>query len=373
MRILPRDPELGWTPYAWLIYLGFFLFEPIGGRASAADWALTALAIAVFLPLYFWGYWQAGKRRLFWAIAGIAALGTVCIPWNHGASVFFIYAGAFCGMLVPPRVAVRSIVAILALVALETWIFDLPLHSWLPAAIFVPLIGGINLHFAEFGRDRARLRETQERLAQIAERERIARDLHDLLGHSLSLITLKAELAGKLLQREPERAAAEVRELERISRQALREVRSAVAGFRSEGIEGELARARLALEGSGIRCELLIAPVALDPAQETVAALALREAVTNVVRHAGATRCTLRLEPAGGSVRLEVEDDGRGGLTAEGVGLSAMRERVEGLGGRVERHGDGGTRLVVTLPRRGPEESERGGALPGVSPAPAAQ
>lgn len=372
MRLLPRNRELGWTPYAWLIYLGFFVMEPVLGRGSAGEWSATGLALAVFLPLYFWGYWQDGKPRLYWAIVGIAALGALCAPWNPGASVFFIYAASFCGMLAPPGRAIRSIAAVLLLVAVESWLFGLPFQSWLPAAVFVPLIGGINLHFSEFARERARLRETQDRLAQIAERERIARDLHDLLGHSLSLITLKAELAGKLFQREPERAAAEVREVERISRQALREVRSAVAGYRSTGIEGELARARLALESADIACELLVAPVELERTQETVLALALREAITNVVRHAGATSCRLRLEPVGAGVRLEVEDNGRGGLAAEGIGLSAMRERVEGLGGRVERHGEGGTRLLVTLPRRLPPDGEGAGALAGTAPAPAA-
>jgi two-component system sensor histidine kinase DesK len=360
MRLVPRNPDLGWTPYAWLIYLGFFLIDPLEGRGGTAAWAATALVIAVFLPLYFWGYWQSGRRRLLRGIAGIAALGALSVPWNHGASVFYIYAGAFCGQLVPARFALSAIAAVLALFGVEAWALGLPVYSWIPAVVFTPLIGGINLYYAELGRQRARLRETQERMAQVAERERIARDLHDLLGHSLSLVTLKAELAGKLLGREPERAAAEVRDIERISREALREVRSAVAGYRSAGIEGELARARLALEAAGIRCELLMAPVALDRAQETVLSLALREAVTNVVRHAGATSCRLGLEPAGGGgARLEVEDDGRGGLAPEGVGLSAMRERVEGLGGRVERHGERGTRLVVTLPRREPEAAGR--------------
>jgi two-component system sensor histidine kinase DesK len=337
------------------------------------NWVVTAAVIAVFLPLYFVGYWWDQERRLYVVIVSIGLLGALCAPWNPGASTFFIYAGAFAGRLPGKREAVRTILALLAVLVVESWLFDLPPWFWGPAALFTPLIGGINLHYADYARDRERLRETEHRLAQLSERERIARDLHDLLGQSLSLITLKAELAGKLLHREPERAAAEMRELERISRQALREVRSAVAGYRSEGIDGELARARLALEGAGVQCELLVSPVALARAQETVLALALREAVTNVVRHAGATTCRVRLAPTGGGgVLLQVEDDGRGGVGPEGVGLSAMRERVEGLGGRVERHGEGGTRLLVTLPHRGLEEVKPAGpVVPGAEAAPA--
>ncbi len=372
MRILPRNPEVGWTPYAWLIYLGFFLMYPAFGGAGALDWALTAAVVAVFLPLYAVGYWWDQQRRLLAVIAAIALLGALCAPWNAGASTFFVYAGAFAGRLPGNRAAVRTILALLAVLVVESWLFALPPWFWIPAAIFTPLIGGINLHYADYGRDRERLRETEQRLAQLSERERIARDLHDLLGQSLSLITLKAELAGKLLHREPDRAAAEVRELERISREALREVRSAVAGYRSQGIDGELARARLALEGAGVQCELLVSPVALQRAQETVLALALREAVTNVVRHAGAATCRVRLAPAGGGgVLLEVEDDGRGGDAPDGVGLSAMRERVEGLGGRVERHGEEGTRLVVTLPQPSHGDGVREAALPGAKPSPA--
>jgi len=222
-----------------------------------------------------------------------------------------------------------------------------------PAAVFSLIIGGVNIHQAEVSRANAKLRLTQEeveRLAKMAERERIARDLHDVLGHTLSVIALKSELAGKLVERDPERAGAEIREVERISRDALREVRSAIAGYRSEGLQAELARARLALESSGIKLEYFTQPVEPGPARETVLALALREAVTNVVRHSGARTCRISLQEENGEVVLRVQDAGRGGEASFGIGLSSMRERVEGLGGRMERQGDGGTALLVALP-----------------------
>jgi two-component system sensor histidine kinase DesK len=129
-------------------------------------------------------------------------------------------------------------------------------------------------------------------------------------------------------------------------------VRTAIAGYRSEGLQAEMGRARLALESAGVRLEYFAQPVELDPARETVVALALREAVTNVIRHAGARTCRITLEQAEEETRLEVSDDGRGGSAPEGIGLASMRERVEGLGGRLERHAETGTSLRIVLPRR---------------------
>jgi two-component system sensor histidine kinase DesK len=171
----------------------------------------------------------------------------------------------------------------------------------------------------------------------------------------LSLITLKSELAGKLIGQDPERAGREIREVERISREALREVRTAVAGYRSAGVPEELERARLALESANVKLEYFAAPLDLQPEQETVLALALREAVTNVIRHAAAHTCRIALEQTEREIRLEVRDDGRGGSAPEGIGLASMRERVEALGGRLERRAGTGTSLLISLPRRKPE------------------
>jgi two-component system sensor histidine kinase DesK len=356
MRLIPDHPELGWTPYAWLIYLGFFLMYPVVRGAGPGEWAATLLGVAVFLVLYFTGYWQS-DRGLIWIAAGLCLLGAVYAPFNTGSNVFFVYAMGFLGQL-PARRALPWMTAVLLAVVAVSWTFGLNAFFWAPGLVFGALNGGINLHFASVSRANARLRVTQaevERLAQTAERERIARDLHDVLGHTLSLITLKSELAAKLVPRDPARAEAEIRDVERISREALKEVRAAISGYRSEGLPAELARARLALETAGVRLESSAAPVELAPVEETVLSLALREAVTNVMRHARASSCRIVLEQTEEETRLEVHDDGgwgAGGKAGEGVGLSVMRERVEGLGGRLERRVDGGTLIAVVLPRR---------------------
>lgn len=355
MRLLPRTPEGSWLPYVWLVYSGYFLLAPALGRPTARDWALTVAGFVAFLVLYFAGYWLRGKRVL-WAAGGILLLGVLYVPFNPGASCFFIYAAAFVGYAGPPRFAMICLGVLLAILGLEVWMLDIPPYAWIPAAVFSVIIGGVNIHQGEVSRANARLRLSQEeveRLAKTAERERIARDLHDVLGHTLSVIALKSELAGKLVERNPERAGREILEVERISREALREVRTAIAGYRSEGLQAELARARLALESSGIKLEYFTQPVDPGPARETVLALALREAVTNVIRHSGARTCRISLQEENGEVVLEVRDDGRGGASPFGIGLSSMRERVEGLGGRMERLVEGGTALIVALPEGG--------------------
>jgi two-component system sensor histidine kinase DesK len=193
--------------------------------------------------------------------------------------------------------------------------------------------------------------EEIEHLAKLAERERIARDLHDVLGHTLSVITLKSELAGKLIDRDPRRAGKEIREVEEISRQALAEVRDAIRGYRAKGLAAELAQAKATLETAGVSVQCDAATTVQLPAmQESVLSLAVREGVTNVVRHAGASKCSLRIEQQNGSCRLEIADDGQGFSSMEGNGLRGMRERVEMLGGTLERRNKSGTTITITLP-----------------------
>src|SRR5690606_5439105 len=205
------------------------------------------------------------------------------------------------------------------------------------------------------GKDEALLLSQDEvrRLAATAERERIGRDLHDLLGHTLSLVALKADLAGKLLSRDPAAARREIDELGGVARQALAEVRRAVSGIRAAGFVAELAAARVLLQGNAIALEVRGNDAALLPPElETALALCLRGAVANVHRHARACRVQVSLVADGGLCRLQVEDDGRGGTIRAGNGLSGMRERLRMLHGqlRLEPVHPHGTRLVAELP-----------------------
>jgi two-component system sensor histidine kinase DesK len=277
------------------------------------------------------------------------------LPFNAGASTFFIFAAAFTPFAVETQAAgIGGMLAIVAIAGLECLILHVGGWTWFYSAVFPLIVGGGNLFFAERNRMNRRLRKANEEiehLAKVAERERIARDLHDVLGHTLSVITLKSELAGKLIDRDPQRAAKEIGEVEQISRQALSEVRDAIRGYRSQGLAAELALAKTTLETAGLTVQCDAATTMKIPAvQESVLSLAVREAVTNVMRHAQARSCRLRLDQRNGSCCLEIQDDGLGSSNGEGNGLRGMRERVEMLGGTLNRSTEAGTTLTITLP-----------------------
>jgi two-component system sensor histidine kinase DesK len=357
MRVLPKNHFLGWTPYAWLVYLCFFFMQPIYSHAGVREWAITITATVVFLLLYFRGFWLC-DWSLVLNTAGIALLGVLLTPHNPGAVGFFIYASAFLGFAGETNFAVKLLVALLAIISLEAWISHFSLGTWLTGAVFVLIVGGVNIHFAQAKRADQKLRMAQkevEHLAKVAERERIARDLHDVLGHTLSVIVLKSELASKLIERDPERAKNEIRDVENISRDALADVRHAIRGYRAKGLSEEMARARATLETAGVRFDCEAKEIGLSPAQESVLALVMREAVTNVVRHAEARTCKVELQRVNGDCMLQIEDDGRGGIQIEGNGIRGMRERIEALGGHVERSTGQGTRLKITLPLKAEE------------------
>jgi two-component system, NarL family, sensor histidine kinase DesK len=285
-------------------------------------------------------------------MAGMVLLGSLFAPSNFGSASFFIFAAGFAGELAGSRIALRYLAALIGWIGALSLALRLPPPFWIPAIGLSAIIGLANIHFAQRRREQWKLKLAQEeieQLAAVAERERIARDLHDLLGHTLSLIVIKSELASRLVEKDVGRAAAEIRDVERVSREALAQVREAVRGYRSSGIAGEARKARAALEAAGVKVECNIERVSLSAGQETVLALALREAATNIMRHAGATSCTIELRHGTGCVELNVSDNGRGG-GSEGSGLVGMRERIESLGGSVERDALRGTTLSVRLP-----------------------
>jgi two-component system sensor histidine kinase DesK len=352
MKLLPKHPDLGWTPYLWSVWLLWLPLNPFLENGPAWNKALSLLLVAIGAPLSWWGYTLQGRRAL-WVVCAFTVLGLLYAPFNGGAMTLFVFAACFIGEIGEPPIAFRYLGALLAVIGLESWILHLSPYFWAFAIPISGVLGAGLVHWAQRRRLAQRLRRSREEvehLAKIAERERIARDLHDLLGHTLSLIVLKSELASRLTETDPARAAAEIRDVERVSREALEQVRTAVRGYRSAGLDGELQQAMGALQTAGIRVETAIERTNLPAAQEGVVALALREAVTNVVRHSNATTCRVSLRQSGKYCELEVADDGCGGSLEEGSGLSGMRERVQLLGGAIETDGRRGTILRVRVP-----------------------
>jgi two-component system, NarL family, sensor histidine kinase DesK len=355
-RKLVSSKDHGWSPLLWLVYLGFFFADPILNHASLRIWLLDILGAAAFLVLYL-GLFVIENPLSLLHLCGMVLLGLVYSPINGSACTFFIYAASMLPFCVKTQaMAFAGLAVIGAIGAGDALLLHLGNWGLFYSGLFPILIGAGNTVNAERVRMSRRLQkatEEIEHLAKVAERERIARDLHDVLRHTLSVITLKSELAGKLMERDPQRAAKEIGEVEEISRRALSDVRDAIRGYRAKGLAAELAQARLTLETAGLVVQCDAATTVKIPAiQESVLSLAVREAVTNVLRHAQAHSCRLRLEQQNGSCRLEICDDGRGSSNGEGNGLRGMRERVEMLGGQLERSGDSGTTLTITLPLR---------------------
>jgi two-component system sensor histidine kinase DesK len=353
MELLPDYYAHGWARYLWLVYFGFFFVDPILNHAGWHTWIATAAGTVIFLALYV-EFFRTRCPWNFLFLGGMVVTGLIYAPFNAGASTFFIYAACFIPFAAQTEASAIKLLAVLSgIVTAEALLLHLPFVEWFYGAVFSAVLGAGNIFFAQRNRANARLRLANkeiENLAKVAERERIARDLHDILGHTLSVIILKSELAGKLIERDPERAKAEIRDVEQTSRQALAEVRSTIRGYRVNTLVAEMKTARSALETAGVEVTAQTVPVSLSPTQESVAALVLREAVTNVVRHAQARHCSLRLMPVNGSCVLQIEDDGRGGEFVEGSGLRGMRERIEALGGTLARNTAAGTSLTIEFP-----------------------
>lgn len=349
-----KDKDHGWSPLLWIAYLGFFFIEPILDHVSLKLWLLDGLGACIFLVLYLGLFFLENPVALA-HVGGMLLLGIVYQPINQGSCTFFIYAAAMLPFCVETQAtAWIGLVTIGSIGAIECWLLHIGSWTLFYSSLFPMIIGAGNTFFAERNRMNRRLRKANEeieQLAKVAERERIARDLHDVLGHTLSVITLKSELAGKLMERDPERAGKEIREVEQISRQALSDVRDAIRGYRSKGLAAELAQAKTTLETAGLSVQCDAATTLKLPAvQESVLSLAVREAVTNVVRHSHARSCRMRLEQFNGTCQLEIQDDGQGGYAAEGNGLRGMRERLEMIGGTLRRTTDSGTTLIITVP-----------------------
>jgi two-component system sensor histidine kinase DesK len=343
--------------YIWLSYSIFFFFEPIF-RHSLRYW-LENLAIFAFFLVMYVALDVIEVRKVKLGILGaFVVLGMVTFPFNPGASTFFLYGACMLPFLLE---SVSWVVTLLmldfVLLVGEGMLLKYNFFTYAIAAFFL-LFGGLsNVWMARQKWLNNKLALAQEeiiQLAAVAERERIARDLHDVLGHTLSVIVLKAELAGRLMERDPKRAAAEIADVESTARTALAEVRETIGGYRAKGLAAELAAAKRTLDAAGVMLACDAAPNAetgLRATEETVLSLVVREAVTNIVRHAEATECLMRLErTADGYHALRIEDNGRHPVTREGNGLRGMRERVLALGGRFSLKSSNGTRLLIELP-----------------------
>jgi two-component system sensor histidine kinase DesK len=357
MRVKGFGSSWTWQAVSGSIYALFVFAVPALTETTWQTWLVTAVSFAVYVLLNadFFRQWGCSVRRQRVDLGLIGALGFAVMPFNMGATAYVAYAAALAPFVLRPLQSILFFAGLTGVVWAETWLLSYPeriiVSTWITFVVFI--VGCGNLFLSDRIRQTVLLRRANEdvkEMAKVAERERIARDLHDLLGHTLSVIALKSELASKLADRDPVRSIQEIREVERISREALSEVRAAVEGYKNRGFSGELREAQQVLASAGIRLDAAVVDVSLLPLQEAALALALRETITNVVRHARASVCRVALSLDRREVVLTVEDDGAGGPLREGNGLLGMRERVTAAGGTLTVDSARGVKVSVRFP-----------------------
>lgn len=340
--------------WAGLLYSAYFFFMP-AYRHSLTVWMEFAVFYAAFLALYFLVAELTGRKQTVAFVLFFLAV-FLYYPFNREAYVVFVYPFAvLCLFLTRLRTVFLALIVMMACVVAETRYLGRPFATAESVLLYCVIFGLGNFVFARQARTTSLLERANseiERLTQEAERERIARDLHDLLGHTLTVITVKLDLARRLMSRDPDLARNEIVEAEQTARNALAEVREAVSGFRAEGLAAEIGRARRNLLSADVKLTATLAPVNLSSSQVNVLCLALREAVTNIVRHAHATVCRVTLFEKDRNIHFKIEDNGVGGQFREGNGLRGMRERLEPLAGSMKLTSPvtGGTSLELTLP-----------------------
>lgn len=348
-----------------LLYLIAQVTDLAQASLSTAQLAGISIGLAAFVAIY-WTLmppvrWLAerGDRWTLGALASLPLIASALLLAGAPASftALFVYVVAAAGLLLPPWPALTVIAATTAGVAIgavATGADGSAVTTWV---LTIVSIGAIMTGFGRMLRVIRELRAAREELARLAvseERLRIARDLHDLLGHSLSLIALKTELAARLVRHDTERAAAELADIENVTRRALAEVRAAVRGYRNLALDEALDGARVALSAAGIDYHLDETRLTVPPDVEAVLAWAVREGTTNVVRHSRAEHCDIRVKTDRDQAAVEIEDDGDTvpASVSTGSGLTGLAERARAVRGTLEagpRH-EGGFRLRLTIP-----------------------
>jgi len=355
----------------WIAFIIVPVVSAITNKGSGTGHVLAIAGAVAFSAVYVWlvmTWWEADAHWRSLALVGVMLVLAVALTIADRPSwgFLFTYCAACVGLVVPSDLGMAAVVLCAATAYGATVISGGGSGT---AGGFAASAVGIGLLLVLMRDLRMRNHQLMEARAELAlsavaeERERFARDLHDLLGHSLSVIAIKAELAGRLMKLDPERAATEVADVESVARESLREVRQAVSGYRQPTLEKELEGARVALSAAGIAADVQRTPVTLDPEVEAVLAWTVREGATNVIRHSGATHCHVRVRASLADAGVEVVDDGQGPACLRGEqvahtghGITGLTERAEQLRGRIEAGGlpDGqGFRLAVSIPVTG--------------------
>lgn len=347
------ESKLSWV---YLINLIFYIIPLLTARFSPWQYLSMLMALLLFLGCYFWAY-RCNRHNMHWPIAGIVLVAALITPVNPGSVSMFAYAGFFIGFAYSLKRYLLLITLLLALLVLLD--LTLTIHWNLFLIMGIPIVLAVSfLGRAEQAKLRHRLAEQQsgdeiKQLATMVERERIGRDLHDILGHTLSSVILKADLAEKLLARQQAEAAQQqLTELSQIAREALSQVRQSVSGYKHHGLTAEVARLLSRLRDAGFVAELTGEIPQLDSRRETAIVLALTELVTNIMRHSKGDSCQLRFTEQAGTLHICLSDNGRQADVKEGNGITGLRERLTAINATLKLQHNQGLTATIELPQQ---------------------
>jgi two-component system sensor histidine kinase DesK len=352
-------------------WVAVWLFPLLGTLATVGNTAKPALvagpALALFCLIYtilVWGAFDGfiPKRLQVIGYLVVAALGvSLAVAYDSNWLIVLLYVSTSAAAVFGDRQKPKLGVLLIAAAIVATILIGAAKHysaaTYLAHAFGLVLASALVLVVRQMSRLIYELSTTRRQLAESAvaeERLRFARDLHDLLGHTLSLIVVKAEVVRRLAERDPAAAAAQAADIEEVGRRALAEIREAVTGYREAGLTAELTRARSDLGAAGVEAFVRRTVDSLPSPTDALLAWVVREAVTNVIRHAGASECELALYTEKDVVTLTVSDNGRGALASFGNGLTGLAERLSAVGGTLSAgpQPSGGFRLTATVPAR---------------------
>ena len=344
------------NPWPWLVYLIFFFIPWTFRFPSWSEVLISLVAVAIFLVCYFISYKSSGTKLLF-CIAGMVLLGIGMETVTITSAVFLIYAGAAAANIRPMRNAVATGLVIVAVVIVYSIVTKAHPFYWGPALLF-GIMTGVSVYMSrELVESNLRLVASQtqaKRLAATAERERIARDLHDLLGHTLTVIAVKSDLASKVIDDDPGRAKQELKDIHQTTREALSDIRAAISGIKNMSLTSELANAKMALASADISSEVRTFSEEFPEHIGAALAMLVKEGVTNIIRHAEAEHCEIHVSCENETAQLVIKDNGRGITGKEGSGITGMRNRVAALKGHLEIAGDDGTTIRAFIPLGSP-------------------
>ncbi len=357
LLLFPRQEKGHYLAYVWLVYLSIFFTSLYYFHPNDNSLLYALIGTFLFLITYFHGYNTTGEK-IKWNILAILLIASFMTTLTQGASVFYVYAAAFCGRLGTTKKAIVALIIICLWIIAMVLIFDYSANFYIPALLFSVIIGLVNVYdFIIQQKDIELLLSQKEikNLARISERERIARDLHDLIGHTFSVITLKAELAGKLIEKDKTKAKSEIVEIETISRDALKQIREVVTGYRSSDLNTELAHAKYVLESNNIHFSYKFKDFKMQDSINKELAIILKELITNVLKHSKANRVFTQIYQENNQVSMKIEDDGIGFNTqkTKGFGLIGIKERVNKLSGTFSIKSDSTTQntsFTINIP-----------------------